>query len=465
MSGVIICASLGAFVGGQNVIGSYVAEEEEEEEEEEEGMEGMEVEATTATDTMNYLWLLILTVATVLLWHCVIDGSKRKFLSGYAGRLGTTTFLGMNVVMLFIYGPLGVVNWDRYYGGFVEYRDAEWWDMTDLTVAICHVLASLYLGMLSGGTRLLHERRRLLSSSSSPSSSSSSSSSRVNDNGEDTSSLIMISHPLPPPPQPTTSGPPLNNVLVPALYALLSMLLAYCYPAMHARRHYYDERVIPALFDGFAVGSFVGMASLQRIPSMTKFLMVSFLASIWGLTLTPLFVGFAGKSGFTATLGHLTQDALESIVRRTRAGLQRRSRREEENRREESHEEDDEEQRGLQLAGHLNSAASRPRSSLGRDKLEDCPVEGRDEDDETMVLPPSPPRHGQYKPRRETYYTKQQRRQSQRLRHHLMRKGSDSSKVTMEDRPSPLKLHRAWSALPVDGDDGVWHHSLKSQLD
>jgi hypothetical protein len=38
--------------------------------------------------------------------------------------------------------------------------------------------------------------------------------------------------------------------------------------------------------------------------------------------------------------------------------------------------------------------------------------------------------------------------------------------TTAAENTPPKLLHRAWSALPVDGDGGVWHHSLEpSQLD
>ncbi len=66
----------------------------------------------------NYLWLLLLSATTGCVWRFVIDGPNIALLSGYAGRMGFATFVGMNVVMMTVYGPAGVVNWDRYYGGF-----------------------------------------------------------------------------------------------------------------------------------------------------------------------------------------------------------------------------------------------------------------------------------------------------------------------------------------------------------
>lgn len=64
------------------------------------------------------------------------------------------------------------------------------------------------------------------------------------------------------------------------------------------------------------------------------------------------------------------------------------------------------------------------------------------------VAPSSPHRH---KPKKETFYSKQQRRQEKRLKQYLY-----------DDNDAPQLHHRAWSALSVDTDgDGVWHHSLE----
>jgi hypothetical protein len=93
---------------------------------------------------------------------------------------------------------------------------------------------------------------------------------------------------------------------------------------------------------------------------------------------------------------------------------------------------------------------------------------------ETMRIsslpPPSSPSRHSHKPKREAYSTKQQRRQHQRLTHHLLqgegveRPPSMTTMTTAANTP-PKLLQRAWSTLPVEGGGGVWHHSLKSQLD
>ena len=78
---------------------------------------------------------------------------------------------------------------------------------------------------------------------------------------------------------------PLNNIIVPVLWALLTMFLVMVSGYEHAS----------VLFNGIAVGSYVAVASLKLIPSIAKFAIVSVLAAGWGLALTPFFVGFPGS--------------------------------------------------------------------------------------------------------------------------------------------------------------------------
>ena len=286
-----------AFVGGQSVIGSSRGGDDHDHDDGD----------YHAVRAGNYPWLLLLSATTGCVWRFVIDGPNVALLSGYAGRMGFATFVGMNAVMVTAYGPAGVVDWDRYYGGFVavepddaggirhvgEAEDApsshtppssshassstssRWrasWDWAEDEEAgyqaASYVLGAVWLGVVAGGTRVLHERRRL---------------SRIDGDGDAASSSSPSSS-HPPPPKP----PPLDNVVVPAVFALSSMLAAYCVPR-------YESRARSALFNGLAVGSYVAMASLQRIPTVSRFASVSLLASVWGLALTPFFVGFAGS--------------------------------------------------------------------------------------------------------------------------------------------------------------------------
>jgi hypothetical protein len=128
-----------------------------------------------------------------------------------------------------------------------------WFEEAELVVG--YVFAVISVGVLGGGTRVLH-----------------------NDYAKRFVETNKHSPTIPPP-------LPLNNILVPVLWALLSRFLVMVSGYEHAA----------VLFNGFAVGSYVAVASLQLIPSIAKFAIVSVLAAGWGLALTPFFVGFPGS--------------------------------------------------------------------------------------------------------------------------------------------------------------------------
>ena len=227
----LVPAAIGAFAGGQNIIAATTDNE-------------------NTIYASNYLWLLLLSVVVGLVWCFVI--TPFKILDGSGGRLGTTAFIGMNITMLLFFGPLGVVQWERYIFGlyqvvFIAEEDTrlditnawEWADEAEL--AIGYFISVVWLGVSGGAIRIAHNNTH--------------------------------------PPEA------LNNVLVPSLIALISMLLINSAGYKHAY----------GLYNGFAVGSYVAMASLQKIPTVKKFTLVSCTAAIWGLVLTPFFVGFPGS--------------------------------------------------------------------------------------------------------------------------------------------------------------------------
>mmetsp|Transcript_13223 Transcript_13223/g.24026 ORF Transcript_13223/g.24026 Transcript_13223/m.24026 type:complete len:363 (+) Transcript_13223:112-1200(+) len=227
----LISTAIGAFVGGQNIIAAT----------------GL-IEDNNVIFASNYLWLLLLSSVVGFVW-CFVINSRLKILDGYSGRLGTTTFIGMNLVMVTTYGPAGVVDWDRYYYGFVHMihigeEDASFslasaWKWTEeAELAVGYVFSVLWLGVVAGGTRILH-----------------------NNYVQQSIKAGFSSNEQPP--------APLNNVLVPVIWALLSMLMINATQYKHA----------PGLYNGFAVGSYVAMSSLQKIPSISKFASVSFLAA------------------------------------------------------------------------------------------------------------------------------------------------------------------------------------------
>jgi hypothetical protein len=241
MSTHLIPATIGVFTGGHTIIGSI-------------GLMEDEIEVTWR----NYVCLLLLSTVVAFVWQFAV--AKYKLFDGYSGRLGTTTFIGMNVAMP-VFAPFGVVSWDRYYYGLVQVLNSAedsiplsraWIEEAEL--AIGYVIAVVFIGVLGGGIRVMHNSyiKRLEA-----------------DNND----------------SPKQMPPALNNIVLPVLLALMSMLLVIVSGYKHAS----------ALFNGFAVGSYVAMASLQKISSFRMFALVSLLAAGWGLALTPFCVGFPGS--------------------------------------------------------------------------------------------------------------------------------------------------------------------------
>lgn len=363
----------------------------------------------------SYLWLLVLSGGVGSVWSFFVTHPNIKLLDGYSGRLGSTTFIGMNLVMLLLWGPLGVVSWNRYYYGLVDIVHvaeedsappslASAWSWTEeAELAIGYVLAVLWLGILSGFTRIRHSKY-------------------VQDwyrdhMGED----------------PAKAPAPLNNVLIPVLWTLLSILVTNATGYRHSA----------GLYNGFAVGAYVGMASLQKIPSVMKFATVSLTAALWGLALTPFFVGFAGKSGFTSMMGHVTHEAAETFVwERIMYRVQRKQRIEDQQR-----EAREEEERRLQEEEEKRQEEERQRL------LQEQELERQKE-----------PYHPPNKPSRKkelVFSTKQQRRQQQRLKQLQQKQQQQQYPVQSQQQlapdanAAPLR-HRAWVA-PAEGD-GIWEH-------
>ena len=241
----LIPTAIGTFVGGQNIIGST----------------GL-MEGNTDIPASNYLWLMLLSIVVDLVWYFIINNPRLKILDGYAGRLGSTTFLGMNLTML-IFCSVGVTDWNRYYYGIIHAihiaeEDASTTLATDIWIwseevelALGYVLSAVWLGASAGAIRILH-------------------------NNYVQRCKVDAMH---------TPPAPLNNVSFPVLWALLCMLIINATQYKHS----------PGLFNGFAVGAYVAMASLQKISSISQFIIISSLAALWGLALTPFFVGFAGS--------------------------------------------------------------------------------------------------------------------------------------------------------------------------
>jgi hypothetical protein len=372
----ISTAAIGAFVGGQNIIGAT---------------NDLEPLATTSPTVVSYGWLLLLALIVSWLWRYTVQW---KILDGYAGRLGTTAFVGMNLVMDTMWGPLRVVAWNRYYLGFqhvIHVADeadnpslASAWTWTEQAELVAgYVGGVVWLATISGATRIWNDRYIQQWYQQ-----------QQNNRASNTTS--------------TPNQPPqtLNNVLVPCLWALFSMMVTNMTQYQHA----------PGIYNGFAVGAYVGMASLEKIGSILHFASVGLVAAGWGLALTPIFVGFAGKAGFTAMCGHATHRLiLEPVVknfriRRLQQQQQQQQQQEEDERRE--HMEDSDCREELQS---LKRHQQQPHDHDNSGHFEK--------------------RHHHHPTIEVVNYTKQQRRQQQRLLH----------RQQQHQQTTPLH-HRSWVA-------------------
>mmetsp|Transcript_9685 Transcript_9685/g.23699 ORF Transcript_9685/g.23699 Transcript_9685/m.23699 type:complete len:556 (+) Transcript_9685:151-1818(+) len=408
--------AIGTFVGGHNIIGAT---------------KGLAAAPEVGDQILtSYLWLLVLSLGVGSVWCWFVTHPRIQLLDGYAGRLGTTTFIGMNLVMVFLLGPLGVVSWNRYYYGFVDIVHvaeedsvaislASVWSWTEeFELAIGYILAVLWLGIISGATRLKHHQNLLEWDNK--------------HRGEE---------------DPGEAPTPLNNVLVPVLWTLASILAINATGYKHAA----------GLYNGFAVGAYVGMASLQKIPSITKFATISLVAGLWGLALTPFFVGFAGKSGFTSMMGHITHVGIEKYLWekfRNRLHWKQRLQDQREVKEEEEKKLRQEEEEQEKIRWERQQEEEKQRL------LQEQQI--REAEERQNAFKSSEPYHPPNKPSRKkelVFTTKQQRRQQQRLRQQQQKQQEvpfDKIQGRGDANAVPLR-HRAWVAAPADGD-GVWEH-------
>jgi hypothetical protein len=153
-----------------------------------------------------------------------------NILLGFSGRLGTTTFLAMNITMLVFLAPSGAVPWSQY--GDVQ---ATWEERLTEEKSIVYVVSAVFLASLGGAFRL-HAKL------------------------------------------------PVNPVLVPCTLALFFMMIV--------NGTEYENR--STLYNGFAVGAYVAMTSEARLPSIAAFFnsgnlrwfvglgSISFFPWLWG---------------------------------------------------------------------------------------------------------------------------------------------------------------------------------------
>lgn len=173
-----------------------------------------------------------------------------KLLVGCSGRLGTCAFLGMNATVAVFGMPSGAVPWSFYAD-----TTRLWSERLEILPSVLTVAASTFLSVVGGGVRL-------------------------------------------------KAKIPLNPVQAPTTIALLCMLV------MEPTGYIYTEQIDA----GFAVGSFVAMASDQYLSSILDFGGAGFVAGLWSLFLDPFFLEFGGKKGFTSFCGFVTYVTISKVV-------------------------------------------------------------------------------------------------------------------------------------------------------
>lgn len=179
-----------------------------------------------------------------------------KILVGCGGRLGTCAFIAMNLTVALVAMPSGAVPWSLYGDS-----NRLWSGRIELVPSILSVLSSTFLSAAAGAVRLKSEI-------------------------------------------------PLNPVAPSTTIALVCMLI------LEPTGFVYTGQMDA----GFAVGSFVGMASDQYLPTILDFAGAGFISGLWILLLEPFFIGFGGRKGFTSFCGFTTYVGIMRLVCRKRAG-------------------------------------------------------------------------------------------------------------------------------------------------
>ena len=191
-----------------------------------------------------------LTLLSLVVSGVWLTFHRYKILVGCGGRLGTCAFISMNITVILFGMPSGAVSWSLYGNS-----NNLWMERLQLVPSILSVIASTFLSATGGAIRL-------------------------------------------------RSKIPLNPVQAPTTIALLFMLI------FEASGVQYSEEIIA----GFAVGSFVAMASDQYLATIFDFAAAGFIAGLWILLLDPFFSEFGGKKGFTSFCGFITYVFLSKVV-------------------------------------------------------------------------------------------------------------------------------------------------------
>eukprot|EP00929_Paragymnodinium_shiwhaense_P103747 TRINITY_DN6746_c0_g1_i1.p1 TRINITY_DN6746_c0_g1~~TRINITY_DN6746_c0_g1_i1.p1 ORF type:complete len:377 (+),score=57.15 TRINITY_DN6746_c0_g1_i1:84-1214(+) len=195
----------------------------------------------------------VLWLAIMTLVGCLVWRivCKYKIFVGFSGRLGISAFVTCHFVQLAVAMPLGVVSW-RQYG----HHQVLW----DQTLTGARVTAYLVCPMLSA---LLARTLRDM-------------------------------------------GGALENPVTGATAAALLGFVALSVTGWDNA----DD-----LMDGVGIGSFVGMASTELLPTYPEFMSTGFFAGGFFILMHPFLTGWSGKQGTTAFLGFVVSVALRRLYK------------------------------------------------------------------------------------------------------------------------------------------------------
>ena len=207
----------------------------------------------------TYTALLVLSVVSAVVWRLV---AYTQFLAGAGGRMGTTTFIAMNLTAIFFLIPFGHMpdGWNAFGSpNWTTGGDDTFFEWDKAVVLVC---STTFLSVAGAAIRI-----RAAASQK---------------------GMTTAVHPF----------------LTPCAVALASDLVV----AAAATTTATGSRLAPTAYLGFSVGSYVAMAALTKnLPhNEVDFFLAGLVAGLMGVLIDPFFVDFAGKAGLTAFLGYST---------------------------------------------------------------------------------------------------------------------------------------------------------------
>ena len=175
-----------------------------------------------------------------------------ELLVGFSGRLGVSAFISTNATLAIFAMPSRAVSWS-FYGS----PDKLWPESVHLVPSIIAVGSCIFICIVTGAIRV-------------------------------------------------NAQVPLDPVTIGSQISLLGMLIVL--PT--------NWKYGASCNAGLAVGSFLSMASVEYLPTVTDFAIAGLLAGLWKLFWDPFFLEFGGREGFMAFCGFVTYIAIKKTLAR-----------------------------------------------------------------------------------------------------------------------------------------------------